>query len=45
MDKGIQQVAGSMWAVVRRYHIHLLVIGVIRIVAGQKAAGRYIDRL
>lgn len=36
---------GQHMTLLRRYHLHLLVIGAIRIVAGQEAANRYIDAL
>jgi len=35
----------SLAAILRRYHIELLVIGALRIVAGKGAAQRYIARL
>jgi hypothetical protein len=33
------------WNILRRYHLHLLVIGYLRLVGGQAAANRYIGRL
>jgi hypothetical protein len=33
------------WQQVRTYHFHLLVIGAIRLTAGNEAASRYIDGL
>ena len=32
------------WKIIRRWHLHLLMIGIVRLVAGQQAAHRYIDR-